>query len=145
MSTRIKYSKSFTLIELIAVLFIVSIIAGFAVTQYTNLVARSYEKEGIVNLKILFNAQRAYYYENGNYIPASGTESNLSILNSSLKIKIPQSSRLAYSCERIGGSGTSRCFAVYSAGTTTWTLAVLPDVAWQGNLGLINHRNVYCY
>lgn len=77
--------KSFTLIELLAVIIIIGILATLGLSQYYPLKERALDKEAIANLKLIRAAERIYRMEINNYIACADT----SAVNINLKLVIP--------------------------------------------------------
>jgi len=102
--------KAFTLVELIAVVVIIGILATIAIPQYANLKERSYGAEAWVNLGMLLNGEKAYYLDHDSW------EYNIN----SLPVDNPNSSssrRFNYAC---GNAGYLYCRAtgIASQGTS---------------------------
>ena len=62
-----KARKSFTLLELIAVIIIIGILAAVAWPHYLKMTERAREMEGINIASAVFQSEKRYEIENGNY------------------------------------------------------------------------------
>lgn len=112
--------RGFTLTELIVVVVVLGIMAGFAIPNYTKSIDRSYRKDGTVNLTAIYAAEQIYYNNNnGSYWPASGS-GDVSAINSNLGLGI-LSNNLTYSCS--GNGATFSCTAIRGSMTLTVTQA----------------------
>ena len=120
MEMTFKRLRGFTLTELIVVVVVLGIIAGFAIPNYTKSIDRSYRKDGTVNLTAIYAAEQIYYNNNnGSYWPASGS-GDVSAINSNLGLGI-LSNNLTYSCSGYGS--TFSCAATRGSMTLTVTQA----------------------
>jgi type IV pilus assembly protein PilE len=108
-------AKAFTLIELMVVLIIVSIVAGFAIPNYTKSVERSHRKDAESNLQMVHAAQLMYSAKNNGAYWGPG---NLAALNTNLSLNIVANGK-TYNCT--GGGNTYSCTAVKGAWTVTIT------------------------
>ena len=59
--------KGFTLVELMAVLVIIGLLAGVAVMQFAGITDRAKVKATIANLKVLHDAVDMFYLDTGRY------------------------------------------------------------------------------
>ena len=62
-----KNKQAFTLIELLVVVLIIGILAAVALPQYQKVVEKARATEGLVMLKAIATANKAYYMANGEY------------------------------------------------------------------------------
>ena len=82
------------MLELIVVVVIVGILAALGVTQYGGYRERTLNKEALANLRLIQAAQRVYFLEHGHYYPPSGANiSNISAIDSNLKLTIPSTNQ----------------------------------------------------
>jgi len=81
---------SFTLIEMMIVISIISVLAGVALPQYNKYVRKAQSVEGIVLLNDIVNAEILYFSKYGEYIAVnhSGNNAGKSILKNKLGILI---------------------------------------------------------
>ncbi len=118
--------RGFTLTELIVVVIVLGIMAGFAIPNYTKSIDRTYRKDGTVNLTAIYAAQQIYYNNNnGNYW--TGGDVNAINLNLGLGIL---SNNLTYSCS--GGGAAFSCTATRGSMTLTVTQASPLAIACSG-------------
>jgi type IV pilus assembly protein PilE len=107
--------KAFTLMEMMVVVTIVGIIAGFAIPNYATSVERSYRRDAENNLRLISAAQRLYAARNNDLYWGAG---NLTVINSNLGLNII-SNGITYNCA--GGGATYTCTATRNGG---WVFTV---------------------
>lgn len=117
--------NAFTFIELMVVVIIIAIIAGFAIPNYQTAVERAYERDAIANLATLHGANQIYRAQNNVYWPPSGSSTFVAI-NTALGLSLFQNG-LTYT---IGGDGTTftataRRWGPAAGFTVTVTQAIL--------------------
>jgi prepilin-type N-terminal cleavage/methylation domain-containing protein len=121
-------NKAFTLIELMVVVVILGVVAGFAIPNYTKSVERSHRKDAESNLRMIHAAQQMYAARNND---AYWTGGNVGTINSNLQLHIVPNGK-TYSCT--GGGATFSCTAVRGAWTVTVTQAsTTPTCAPSGS------------
>ncbi len=83
--------KALTLIELIAVIVIIGILAAISYPQYQKAKEKAYDREAEANIKLIHDAQRLHYLETGAYIDCQGAWNvdSESCINSGLRLSIP--------------------------------------------------------
>ncbi len=101
----------FTLTELLVVIIILGIVAGFALPQYQKMVERNYEKIAVRNLKAIHAMEKVYMAEHGHYWPkATGGFGSitypdcLSELNANLRLNISEEGFPVFSCQGTDGT-----------------------------------------
>jgi prepilin-type N-terminal cleavage/methylation domain-containing protein len=88
-----KEKAGFTLFELLVVVIIVGILAALGLPQFTKTKEHALGREAVANLKLIAAAQRLYAMETGSYYPMpTGTDSNITTINSNLRLSIPNPS-----------------------------------------------------
>jgi prepilin-type N-terminal cleavage/methylation domain-containing protein len=109
--------SAFSLIEMMVVLIIVSIVAGFAIPDYTKSVERSHRKDAENNLLVIQAAQMMYAAKNGDYWGAG----NLAQINANLGVNIVANG-MTYSCDgpSAGPPPTFACHATRNG----WSLRI---------------------
>ncbi|HCI45081.1 MAG TPA: hypothetical protein DE315_06095 [Candidatus Omnitrophica bacterium] len=89
--------QSFTLMELMIVVVIIGIIAGFAIPSYQKAMARQQVKRLILTANLIAGAQEIYKARNGRYwCDGSPACSDLNNINASLGIQIIPESGVTY-------------------------------------------------
>ena len=105
--------KAFTFMELMVVVTIVGIVAGFAIPNYTRSVERAYRKDGENNLLMIGAAQRIYAARNnGQYLAAP----DVNAINSGLGLAIIPN-EMTYLCTSVSCSAVRHVnywFLLYS-------------------------------
>jgi len=85
-----KYNKrlieGFTLIEIMIVVVLIAVIAGFGIPTFDKMVRKSHERTTIMELISLHTANQVYEARGGLYL--SGTNLNLSQINTGLSIML---------------------------------------------------------
>ncbi|MDD5669144.1 MAG: prepilin-type N-terminal cleavage/methylation domain-containing protein [Candidatus Omnitrophica bacterium] len=116
--------KGFSLTEVIVVVVIVTIIAMLGLVKYSGIKEQSLDKEAKANLKLIQAAQKIYHMEfNPLYYPSTGNSSDITEINSNLKLSLPAASmKWNYTVD-----STGRGVAVRSGGARTWTLQIGGD------------------
>jgi type II secretory pathway pseudopilin PulG len=79
-----------TLFELIAVIVILGIVAGLGVINTSAIREKTLDKEAKAILKLIQQAQKIHNLEKTHFYPDSGSTSNISDINQSLKLMLPQ-------------------------------------------------------
>ena len=82
----LRRKRSFTLMELVVVVVVVSVLATIALTKYNKTLQCGKEREIINNLYTIYGAARAYKIKYGTYPTAN--MSNLATINSTLGLNI---------------------------------------------------------
>ncbi len=80
-----KSESCFSLSELIIVLVIVAVIAGFAIPSYRKAIQRSQERERDAMIQLLTDAAEIYYSDNEKHINCYSTEA----CNTTFDLNIP--------------------------------------------------------
>ena len=111
--------KAYTLTELVIVITILGIIAGFAMPNYNKAIERSQRRDGDIQLKAIHVANQIYRAQNGNYWPTAGGSFDLTDINNNLGLNII-SNGLTYACSSSDGGATYTCTATRNG----WTLGV---------------------
>jgi len=79
-------TRGFTLIEIMIVVILVGIIAAFGVPGYGKLIRRSHERNAILGLTAINQANSIYEIRNGEFLPGAGL--NLAAINAGLSIDV---------------------------------------------------------
>ena len=91
MRLKVLGKKSFTLIEILAVIIIIGILASLAFPGFTVSKEHVLDKEAKSNLVIIQGAEKIVRVETGAYYPAAGNTSIMTDMNSNLGINLPTS------------------------------------------------------
>lgn len=92
-------NRSFTLMELLLVVVILGVIAGFAIPSYQKAMARQKVKRLILTANLIAGAQEIYKARNGRYWCEMGSPEcpDLNSINANLGINIvPESGEMTY-------------------------------------------------
>ena len=131
--------KGFTLMEIVVVLMIIGIIAGFYFPNFTVPTERAWAANAQNNLLAIYAAQQNYKSNNGSY----ATPATLSAINSALSLSIQDDGTYSYTCS----SGVT-CTATRSTVSTTnivLTLASPINLSGSGSANpQCNTLNHYC-
>ena len=92
--------KGFTLVEILIVVAIIGIIAGFGLPGYEKMVRKAHERNAILGLTSIHQANSVYEAKMGVYL--SGTGLTLALINSGLSIDVKALS-MTYAYTRNGG------------------------------------------
>ena len=94
--------QSFTLMELIIVVMIISVIAGFAIPSYQKAIEKNEEKTAVVKLQSIVGGMKIYKAKYGGY-PAFDMP-DLASINQNLQLNVlPGYDDLSLSANRWGG------------------------------------------
>ena len=91
------------MVELMIVVIIIAVIAGFAIPNYQKSVERAYQRDAIANLVALHGANYIYRAQNSQFWPQSAGSFTYVTANTNLGISLIQNG-MTYT---IGGDGTT--------------------------------------
>lgn len=116
---------AFTLIELLAVVIIVSILVALAVPQHFRSREQSMDKQAKIALQMIRAAERIYWMENGSYFPGSGsTETNVGAINGNLSLDFLFDGNWTLSITSSGGGFTANATRAAGWGyPRLWTIS----------------------
>lgn len=124
--------RAFTIMELLIVVIIVGIIAGFAIPGYQKALRKSEERVAIIKLRSMSAGMKIYKAKHGNYPAFDMT--NLASINQNLGLSVVADT-MTYQCIQADGSGdTNVCRASSPYG---WSLH------WHESGGDIIHCVTY--
>lgn len=99
MNYKSSVKRAITLIELIIVVIIVGVLAGFALPKYTRAREKAKDKQAQVILGLIRSAQRAYRMELHHYYPppAAPSVGDIPTINSNLGLDLVDDGSWSYS------------------------------------------------
>lgn len=83
--------KSFTLVEILVVVTIVGILASLGLPNYMAIKEKALNREAQASLALIRAAEKIYRMENGFYYPDGATTNNVALINTNLKLSLPDS------------------------------------------------------
>ena len=111
---QLEKQKGFTLLELLAVMTIISILSLFAIPQYRDYKKRAYDLRAQYDLRNVATAEELYYLEEETYLSCSNEEcSNLPGINrlsEGVKLNIQTSEEDSFQGEASHSKGTGKVF-----------------------------------
>jgi prepilin-type N-terminal cleavage/methylation domain-containing protein len=90
--------KAFSLMELMVVVVVVGVVAGFGIPNYQRSLNISIAKDAVSNLKLIAAAQQLYFARNGNYYPSPTATENINNINDTLHLNILEQQGVTYTC-----------------------------------------------
>ena len=72
--------------ELMVVLVLISIIAGFALPNYRKAIRRAHERDAIAQLSLIYGANAIYFTKNSQYIPTGAGD--IDYINTTLGLSV---------------------------------------------------------
>ncbi len=122
-----KEKKGFTITELILVVVIISIMAGFGIPNYTKAVERAHVRDVNNQLLALYSANQVYRAQNGRFWPAdnnAGAGYDVAAISTNLGLSIIPNG-MTYNCTGAGvAPGTFSCTSARNGGSAVFTLTV---------------------
>lgn len=106
--------------ELMIVVFIISVMAAFVIPNYSKSIERSHRKDAETQLTTIWSANQIYRSQNGRYWPLDASNYNITSINSTLGLGIIANG-MTYNCTGGPISGPN------PYGTFTCTAARLPS------------------
>jgi prepilin-type N-terminal cleavage/methylation domain-containing protein len=106
--TKANRNRGFTLMELMVVVVLIGIIAGFAIPNYSKAVRKAHERDMVMQLITLHAANQIYEANAGKYLQTDCNggppATDLDCINTRLSINIISSDGTAYSYNSTGTS-----------------------------------------
>ena len=122
---QISNKHGFTIMEILVVVIIVGIIAGFAIPNYGKSVEQGYLQDAMIQLSAIRSANQLYYAKTSTYWPPT-SDRYVSAINTSLSLNIIENG-LAYECDPGGVvNQTFTCTATRTGGAFTVTVDEAP-------------------
>lgn len=115
--------ESVTFLELVIVIIIIGILATLGISQYYPARESALDREATANLKLIQAAERVYQMELSFYYPFSGTETDIGIINTDLRLLLP------------GGASRSWDYQVKDTGCVEATRTLAPTRNWRFAIG----------
>jgi prepilin-type N-terminal cleavage/methylation domain-containing protein len=83
--------RGFTLLELLAVIIVIGILAAIALPNFTPMKEKALDKESQASLRLILAAQKIYRMENAFYFPHTtyGGAVDNTVINQNLKLELP--------------------------------------------------------
>jgi prepilin-type N-terminal cleavage/methylation domain-containing protein len=111
-----KKFQGFTIMELLIVVILIGIIAGFAIPNYEKAVRKAHERDMQIQLMALHAANVIYRAHTGTYWDTGGAnQTDLATINSALGLNIIANDGTSYSYN--GATGSFTAYAVWSGYT----------------------------
>ena len=132
-------SKGYTLMEIVVVLVIIGVIAGFYFPRFTVPSEKAWAANAQNNLLAIYTAQQNYKNNNGSY----ATPATLSAINSALSLSIQDDGTYSYTCS--SGVTCTATRATVSSTNIVITLASPINLSGSGSANpQCNTSNHYC-
>ncbi len=129
MKSKYKQLSAFTLTEMMVVVLIISVMAAFAVPNYTRTVERAHSKDAATELTTIWAANQVYKAQNGKYWPTTGQrppvagDPDITQINTNLHLSIVANG-MTYLCGGDAAGANFTCTASRTYQSTTYTLTV---------------------
>lgn len=115
-------NQAVTLMELIIVIIIIALIAGFTYPNYRKAVEKGYERNAVVQMQAI-NGAMTYYKAQAGVYPDGATMSDLTSINTVLGLNIV-ANNMTYSCVTATYSGPGPGFDCEAASGFGWEIHV---------------------
>ncbi len=112
--------KAFTLMEIMVVVIIVGIIAGFAIPNFSKSIDQSHYQDAVIQLSAIRSANQVYYARTATFWPPTDNN-NVSAINTALSLNIIENG-LTYECDKGLTSSQFTCTAIPTGGAYTVTV-----------------------
>jgi len=116
------FLRAYTLIELMIVVILVGLIAGFGIPNYEKTMARAKERDALSNLDTMLDAFKLYMSRNDDAFPPDLAD--IAAINSTLNLNIIEQQDNTYQCDS-PDANTYRCLATNADG---WEVVIELDV-----------------
>ena len=126
--------KGYSLLELIAVIIILGILATLAISQYGGYRERTIDKEAEAHLRLIQAAQRIYRIENpAIYFPSSGSgQAEITDINDNLKLFLPNGANRRWNYQTFA-TGCTQAGRFNGPNTRTRCLNIDNDTVQEGS------------
>jgi len=114
--------KSFTLLELLVAITIISILATLGFVNYIAIREKNLDKDAHSSLKLLCAAEKSYEMDWNTYYPSVGSQSDIPIINSNLKVSLSNAANRGWNYT-VWSTGCSRATRNVTGGRS-WFLII---------------------
>jgi len=110
--------KGYTLTEVLVVLVIIATLAALAWPNYVKIQEKAYNREAKASLALIRAAEKIYRLEQGFYYPypAGSPDGGAALINSFLKLSLPESASVIWSISINSTAGSERSRATRTGG-----------------------------
>jgi len=126
---------AFTIVEILIVVIIMSVIAGFAIPNYNKAQDRSNEREAVINLRLVGIAMQSFKLHDANDEYPSADLPQVSDINTALSLGIIEQT-MDYDC--VSSTSEFDCTAVHPNG---WEVSIETN---SGIVGVVHCSNNTC-
>jgi prepilin-type N-terminal cleavage/methylation domain-containing protein len=137
-----KQSKqAFTILELMIAVFIVGIIAVFALPDYRKSFDRTIEEDIIRQLQIIYIAQTSYFLRNNQYVV---NQLNVNDINTSLNLDIVAPQNVTYSINTLGPGYMVNANYLLPGGGINYGIRMSGNVPFNVRYAPLTGGNPFC-
>ncbi len=115
--------KAFTMMEVMVVVIILSVMASFAIPNFTRTIERTHRDDATNQLIAINSANRIYRARNGRFWPPDTNTYNLALINTNLGLNIIASG-MTYTCRGTATGTTYDCTAARIAPAAPFTILI---------------------
>ncbi len=118
--THVNNTLALSLTELMVVVMVLGLIAGFGIPNYTRAIERAHVRDARTQLTALWSANQVYRSQTGSFWPTTNNQ-NIASINTNLGMSmIPNG--MIYDCDGNGATYSCSARRTWNAGTYTMTL-----------------------
>ena len=115
--------KAFTMMEVMVVVIILSVMASFAIPNFTRTIERTHRDDAINQLIAINSANRIYRARNGRYWPPDTSTYNLGQINDNLGLNVIANG-MTYTCRGMVAGTDYDCTAIRQPPATSFTIFI---------------------